>query len=119
MKKKYRSKLEAEVAKKLPKSFIYEFFTYPYWMSRNYVPDFSIGKYLIEVKGFFRSGDQAKYIAIHEQTQEDGLELIFILQKADKPVRKGAKLTMAGWCDKNGIKWFGLDDIPALKRYVK
>ena len=115
---KYRSKLEGIVAKKLPQAK-YEPFNLDYWQKKTYTPDFVIGRNLIEVKGFFRPGDQAKYKAINEQCQENGDTFIFLFSHPNKPVRRGAKLTMSGWAEKNNIPWFGLDDVKRLKEFTQ
>lgn len=118
MKRKYRSKLEAEVAKKIPE-FEYESVRMEYWQLKTYTPDFIKGKTYVEVKGFFRPGDQAKYIAIKEQCEEYGIEFVFLFADPNKKVRKNAKMTMAQWCDKYGIPWFSLKDIKKLKEYIQ
>ena len=60
---------------------------------------------LVEAKGYFRPGDTQKYKGI-EACLPDHQELVFLLQAPTKQVRSGTKLTMAGWCNKVGIKWF-------------
>jgi hypothetical protein len=45
-------------------------------------------------------------------------ELVFVLYNENKKIRKGAKMTMSEWCDKEGFKWFTLDTIKELKRYA-
>jgi hypothetical protein len=45
------------------------------------------------------------------------MELVFILQYPNKKVRKGSKLTMSQWCDKEKIKWFSRDNIHELLVY--
>lgn len=106
----YRSKLEEQVAQKLPRAS-YEPYSMPYTVRHNYTPDFVDGHKHYEVKGFFRPGDTQKYLAINEMMKINNLEFIFILQDPNKPVRKGTKLTMSKWCDKNFIKWISVDAI--------
>lgn len=118
MSQKYRSKLEQLVAKKLPNAE-YESYTVDYWQKKRYTPDFVLNNTFIEVKGFFRPGDQAKYIAVKEQLEEYKIEFVFLFSHPNKPVRKGAKLTMAGWAEKNNIKWFSLETTKDLIRYAK
>lgn len=77
-----------------------------YVMHRKYTPDFTQGDTHIEVKGFFRPGDQAKYKAIKEVLDEQGKKLVFIFSNPNKPVRKGAKLTHGKWCERNGIEYY-------------
>lgn len=102
---KYRSRLEKKVAKNLSKEWKYEQDRIRYFISKAYIPDFSKGNEHIEVKGYFRCGDIQKYKAINEEMRRQGQRFSFILQNPNKKVRKGAKLTMAGWCDKNNIPW--------------
>tara|TARA_R110000803_G_scaffold167074_1_gene230360 strand:+ start:345 stop:716 length:372 start_codon:yes stop_codon:yes gene_type:complete len=110
---KYRSKLEARVAGGLA-DWGYESEKMKYTIHRTYNPDFIKGNIYIEVKGFFRSGDTQKYKAIHEQMLKEGKILVFVWSKPHQKLRKGSKLTNAGWCEKHGIKWFCQDSMKAL-----
>ena len=42
---------------------------------------------------------------------------MFVLTNANKKVRKGSKITMGEWCEKEGFKWFTTDTLKELKRY--
>ena len=117
-KPKFRSKLEAEVAKQLS-GWEYETQRVAYEVPKTYTPDFTKGIIYIEVKGFFRVGDTAKYKAIHKQLQSEGKHLVFVWSKPHQKVRKGSKITNALWCEKEGIKWFGLTDLKELKEWSK
>jgi len=114
----FRSTFEEDVAKIL-QEFDYEPFTIPYTISRSYRPDFVdvSGLYLIECKGYFRDGDTKKYTSIRDSLPE-GQELIFVLMQPNKRIRKGAKMTMAQWCDKEGILWYNIDTLQELISYV-
>ena len=114
----FRSTFEEDVAKIL-QEFNYEPFTIPYTISRSYRPDFvdASGLYLIECKGYFRDGDTKKYTSIRDSLPE-GQELIFVLMQPNKRIRKGAKMTMAQWCDKEGILWYNIDTLQELISYV-
>ena len=102
----YRSSFEEYVGDTLvPAGFSYEPYKLTYWMPGNYTPDFVLGDILVECKGWFRPGDQKKYLAIRDAL-EGSQELVFLLQYPNKRVRKGAKMTMGDWCDKNDIPWF-------------
>ena len=79
-------------------------------MERKYKPDFCKGGVLIEVKGYFRPGDQAKYLAVIDSLDDDK-ELVFVFANPDKKVRKGAKSTMADWCDRHGIRYFSINEL--------
>jgi hypothetical protein len=117
-KSKFRSTFEEDVAKIL-KGFDYEPFTVPYTIERNYRPDFvhrSAGV-LVECKGFFREGDTKKYTSIRDSLPDDQ-QLVFILMQPNKKIRKGAKMTMSQWCDKEGILWYNIDTLQELIDYV-
>ena len=115
---KFRSTFEEDVSKIL-KEFNYEPFTIPYTIARSYRPDFVdvSGLYLIECKGYFRDGDTKKYTSIRDSLPE-GQELIFVLMQPNKKIRKGAKMTMSQWCDKEGILWYTIDTLQELISYV-
>ena len=103
--KKYRSKLEARVARRLGKDWEYEPGGFKYLVPRTYYPDFVKGNIYVEVKGYFRAGDTQKYAAINREMKAQGKDFRFVLQSPDKKVRKGSKITMAEWCDKHNIQW--------------
>ena len=115
---KYRSKLEARVAADLGRKFEYEPYVIEYTQVKDYLVDFAYGKFIIEVKGFFRPGDSTKYAAISNACKEKGYEFIMLFANPYKPVRKDARTTYAQWADKRGIKWFGVDFIYKLKEYI-
>jgi len=117
-KSKFRSTFEEDVSKIL-KEFNYEPFTIPYTISRSYRPDFvdASGLYLIECKGYFRDGDTKKYTSIRDSLPEEQ-ELIFVLMQPNKRIRKGAKMTMAQWCDKEKILWYNIETLQELISYV-
>jgi hypothetical protein len=109
-KSKYRSKFEGRCGALLePAGFEYEPYRVKYTIAHSYTPDFVFNddglEVLVEAKGYFRPGDTQKYKAI-AASLPFGQELVFLLQAPTKQVRSGTKLTMAGWCDKVGIKWF-------------
>jgi hypothetical protein len=121
-KRAYRSGFEEELGSVLcPAGALYEPYKIPYWTPRNYTPDFVLEndevQILVEAKGYFRAGDTAKYKAIRDACAEGPMELVFILQYPNKKVRKGSKLTMSQWCDKEKIKWFSRDNIHELLVY--
>ena len=116
---KFRSKLEKECSKALGKEWKYEPCRVAYTIRKNYTPDFVKGKYYIEVKGFFRSGDRQKYRSIAEQLNFEGKELIFLMPRPDSKVAKGNKITYTQWCDKYDIKIFSTAQIEELKQWTK
>ena len=109
--KKYRSKFEEKVANTLTDDWEYEPLRAPYRMERKYIPDFVKGDAWIEVKGYFRAGDVAKYKAIAKSHPDN--TLIFVFSNPNKKVRKGAKLTMGEWATKNGWLFTTLKEIEA------
>lgn len=114
----FRSTFEEDVSKIL-KGFDYEPFTVPYTISRSYRPDFvhSASNTLVECKGYFRDGDTKKYTSIRDSLPE-GQELVFVLMAPNKKIRKGAKMSMAQWCDKENILWYTIDTLQELIDYV-
>ena len=121
-KNKYRSALEKEFSKEVKrKGFKYEPFDVPYIVHRHYKPDFvhEDNKVMVEVKGFFRIGDTLKYKSIRDTILEDTWELLFLLSNPNKKVRKGGKITMGQWCDKEGFKHSTLHTARQLVDYVE
>ena len=114
----FRSGLEKTFAVLYPKNdIVYEPYDVPYITKRTYKPDFvhkPTGK-MIECKGYFRQGDTLKYKSIRDCCDK---ELIFVLSDPFKKVRKGAKITMAQWCDKEGFKYFTVQQKDELMDYV-
>ena len=116
---RYRSGLERKFAEALPRgSYEYEAEKVPYVISKTYLVDFTVNGVKIECKGFFRVGDTQKYKAIRDALSEQGETLVFLLSDPNKKIRKGAKMTMGQWCDKEGFPWFTLDTIEELLSYV-
>ena len=118
----FRSGFEYDVAQKLqPFGFSYEPFQVDYRIERKYTPDFVYQRngraYLIECKGYFRSGDTQKYRSVRDCLPESQ-ELIFVLMKPNQKVSKTTKRTMAEWCDNNGILWYNIDTLKELVDYV-
>jgi hypothetical protein len=107
---KYRSKLENKVALLLGEEWAYEEYKIPYTMERQYLTDFTKDNIVLEVKGFFRPGDQAKYKAIRDCLGE-GDELVFCFPDPNKPVRRGAKLTLGKWCERNNIRYTSVSNL--------
>ena len=106
---KYRSRFEENVGNTLGSDFEYESERHAYKISRKYTPDFINGDIWIEVKGYFRAGDVAKYKAIAEQYPEK--TLIFVFSDPNKKVRKNAKMSMSQWADRNGWEWCTLSTV--------
>ena len=111
---KYRSGLEKAFAQ-ATKGWQHEPFKVPYRIHANYLPDFvhEGASIMVECKGFFRTGDTQKYKAIRDSLDEPW-EMVFVLSDPNKKVRKGGKMTMGQWCDKEGFHWFTMDTIEEL-----
>jgi hypothetical protein len=116
---KFRSKLEKECSVALGSDWKYEPCRVAYTIRKNYTPDFVKGKFFIEVKGFFRSGDRQKYKSIAEQMRFEGKELIFLMPRPEAKVAKGNKITYTQWCNKNDITIFSTKQIKELKEWTK
>lgn len=108
---KFRSQFEAFIAARLDTTgqrYAYELdrinFVQPS-KKRYYKPDFHLIDlgFFIEVKGLFRASDRKKHLWIKEQHPE--LDIRFVFQNAQLPIRTGSKTTCAMWCDKHGFKW--------------
>ena len=114
----FRSNFEQTVAQVL-KEFDYEPFRVPYTIHRHYCPDFVHGPSgtLVECKGFFREGDTKKYTSVRDSLPRNQ-RLVFVLMNPDKKVRKGGKLTMAAWCEKEKIKWYNVDTLQEVIKDV-
>ena len=117
-KKKFRSGLESALNDKLKGDWKYEPYRLPYTIHRKYVRDFVHEEcsVLIEAKGYFRVGDTQKYTAIRDSMPE--WELVFVLSDPHKKVRKGSKMTMGQWCEKEGFKHYTVKTVDKLMEYV-
>jgi hypothetical protein len=100
-KTKYRSGLESALAGALTKEFIYEPYNLPYTTHRKYTPE----------------GDTQKYKAIRDSMPE--WELVFVLSNPLTKVRKGSKMTMSQWCEKEGFPCFTVKTSKELLKYVR
>ena len=118
----FRSGLEKALAENLPKYFKYESASLPYVMHRKYIPDFVVDdvdglkNFYIECKGFFRAGDTLKYKSIRDSI--DG-EIIFVISDPNKKVRKGSKMSMGQWCEKENIKHYTVKQYQDLIKYIE
>lgn len=67
-----------------------------------YTPDFVLANgVIIEAKGRFLLDDRKKHLWVKEQYPD--LDIRFVFQNANTPIRKGAKTTYADWCTKHGF----------------
>lgn len=110
----FRSGLERDVAlllKDMGVKFEYESTKVPYILQCNYTPDFVLpnGVYL-ETKGFFKSEDRRKMIAVKKANPELDIRLVF--QAPQNRIEKRSKTTYSQWAEKNGFKWCAYHSIP-------
>jgi hypothetical protein len=119
MKKVFRSGLESALYDKLNKEFKYEPYKLPYIIRKKYLPDFvhEEKKILVEAKGYFRVGDTQKYTSIRDSVGD--WELVFVLSDPNKKIRKGSKMTMGQWCDKEGLAHFTVKTSNELLKYIR
>ena len=103
----YRSKLEEDIGADLIKlgyETSYEKDKFRYVLPpRSYTPDFRVGDFFIEVKGWFPSKDRTKLLAVMKSNPE--LPLFIALQSPHQRLSKKSKTTVAMWCQKHGIPW--------------
>lgn len=103
----YRSKLEEDIGADLIKlgfETSYEKDKFQYVLPpRRYTPDFRVGDFFIEVKGWFPSKDRTKLLAVMKSNP--GLPLFIALQSPHQRLSKKSKTSVAMWCEKHGIPW--------------
>lgn len=106
-KKKFRSGFEKSIALALTEGGVdYEFETVniPYTLDHIYIPDFILPNgILVECKGYFKSDDRKKHLAVKEQHPD--LDIRFVFMSPNGVVGGAKKLTCAKWADKHGYKW--------------
>lgn len=109
--KKYKSKLEANIARKLGKNAAYETVTISYLQPKKYKPDFVVPQgdrvVFIEVKGWFRYEDQQKMRAVKFSNPDLDIRMYF---PVDGKVQ-GSKLKNSEWCIKHGFP-FAIGKLP-------
>ena len=105
----YRSHLEETIANQITKakhSLRYEEMKIK-WIDfaiRAYTPDFVLDNgIIIEVKGFWATGDRRKHVEI--QQQHPNLDIRFIFSNTKSKISKKSKTTYAMWCEKYGFKF--------------
>ena len=115
----FRSGLEERMCKALGDQWLYEPYRLPYIIKKKYIPDFvhEEAGVLVECKGFFRVGDTQKYTSIRDGMPE--WKLVFVFTNPKKKLRKGSKMTLGEWCDKEGFPYFTEAQAEELKEYVK
>lgn len=109
---KYKSVLEAVIAKKLGRRAMYEPERIAFMLPKTYIPDFRIRTksnkvFFLEVKGWFRSEDQQKMKAVKNSRPD--LDIRFYFPNDIKV--QGSKMTNSQWCRKHGFE-FAIGEIP-------
>ena len=80
-----------------------------YYVERHYIPDLSVGKMIVELKGYLRQDSQRKMKAIKAQYPD--LDVRFVFQKASATIqgakkrKDGSKMTCGEWADRQGFVW--------------
>ena len=108
-KRGYRSHLEEVVAKQIltaQHSLRYEQIKIK-WIDfaiRSYTPDFVLDNgIVIEVKGFWSTGDRRKHVEI--QQQHPSLDIRLVFENSSRKNRKGSTTSYGMWCDKKDIQY--------------
>ena len=112
---KYKSKLEAKIARRLGKRATYETESLDYIQpakKRKYTPDFVVikkdeTKLFLEVKGFLRREDQIKMRLVKECNPSLDIRMFF---PKDGRIH-GSQLLNSEWCTKYGFD-YAIDTIP-------
>jgi len=99
---KPRNKFEKRINTQLKKSklkYSYESERIPYVLARHYIPDFIIhtplGTIYVECKGYLRTEDKAKLVAVKRQHPNRDLRILFY-RTCPNYIR---------WAERNGLKW--------------
>ena len=118
---RFDSKFEEEVYKALNCEY-HPSDRIQYKIPKTYEPDFVYRcngwRILIEVKGRFRTSEEArKYVYVAEKLTSKE-KLVFLFQRPTTPMpgsrkrKDGTRYTMAEWADKKGFKWYTIDTVP-------
>lgn len=103
----FRSGFERSIATNLRQrkvAFEYETLELPYKLEKVYRPDFILPNgIIVEAKGLFDDPAKRKMLAVKACHPDKDIRMLFM--DASKKVRKGAKMTYAGWADKHGFPW--------------
>jgi hypothetical protein len=121
-KHKFRSRYEALVAGNMEKRGIryqYESRKCKYVVTRNYTPDFELGKDLfIETKGRFTSADRTKLLRVRDQNPDIEIRLLFM---RDNRLSKSSLTTYTQWATANGFVSAVGKEVPEewITKYMK
>lgn len=113
----YDSKLEEDLSKNMG-NCQWKPDPITYTSVKKYNPDARFGNTIIEIKGRFRTHEEAaKYIWIRE-CLEEGEELVFVFSSPNTPMprarkrRDGTRKSVSDWADQHGFKWYSNRTIP-------
>jgi hypothetical protein len=116
----FKSKLEewcwSQIQKLKPRRTKAEYETtrLPFVIQRYYLPDFIIilkdgTRRYIEAKGYFRSDDRTKLLAVKQAHPQADIRIVF---SQDNKLTKRAKSKYSDWCKKNGFL-YSIGSIPS------
>lgn len=104
---KTRSGLEERIVGELTRArckFEYESIKLDYILVKKYTPDIILNNgIVVELKGYFRPADRAKFLAVIKQNPDKDIRIVF--EDHEKTISKRSKTTYSMWCEKHGIKW--------------
>ena len=101
-----RSGLEEQVAELLDElkiDYEYESCKVPYVIEHTYCPDFKVGDIYLETKGWLKSSDRRKMLAVKKANPDLDIRLVF--QAPHNKISKKSKTTYAMWATKHGFPW--------------
>lgn len=117
----YKSKWEGRVADKLkelglPVKYETTIIRYTIPESKHtYKPDFTISKNVfIEAKGKFDAQDRKKHLLLLKEHPDKEIWLVFMNPR--NRLSKKSKTTYMEWCQKNGVRFIGMEDLGKLKK---
>ena len=108
-----RSNLETQVADlliQLSVPYEYESEKLDYVLEARYIPDFKVGDIYLETKGWFKSSDRRKMLAVKKANPDLDIRLVF--QAPTNKISKRSKTTYAMWAERNGFPWCAYYAIP-------
>lgn len=114
----YKSKLERDFAKHIEGRGLkaeYEQNTFVYERPSHYTPDWRIhDRLFLETKGEFAPAQRANMVAFKKQHPE--IEIVMVFADAQNLLHRKAKMTYAGWCEKNGFRYHDLQAVYNKKK---
>lgn len=110
MTSKFKSEFERRFVNDLENrgiEYAYEAEKFHYSVPKSYRPDFKVGKFFIECKGYHRGIHQYLHSFIHFKRQHPNVDVRFVFDVgiSTKRVSKTTKMTFADWANRNNIKW--------------